>query len=143
VWASPAVAPLGLTSATITLTSAQIKALHATPITIIPAQGVGTMIITVGITGQYTYGGSNVFVAAAGQFVSASYNTLQGIGTMLPNSALIAAASQDGIVGMPNISTLSVRNQPIVAYNSNATEISGNAANDNTLKITVLYYVVT
>jgi hypothetical protein len=131
--------------AQITLTSQQIKNLNATPIEIIPAQGAGTVINVTEIVIKFIYGGSNVFVAGAGQTIQIYYSTLQFRGILLSNSNLIGSQTiytlMDGPGNLPAIPA-NLENQPIVAYQPNATEISGNASNDNTIKILVKYFVV-
>src|SRR5437868_15385075 len=45
----------GLLSATVTLTAAQIKALHATPITLVAAPGAGKLFVPMGAFFQYKH----------------------------------------------------------------------------------------
>ncbi len=139
-----------LSTAVITLTSAEIKALHATPKTLVAAQGLGTVIVPIEIIlGKFKYGGTNVFVAGAAQAVNIYYGIVQqfNVGSaFISNTALVAAASSYGSgqsTGFSNIATSSLENVALTAWNSVATEISGNAANDNTITIIVKYYVVT
>lgn len=139
-----AAAPSGnVSQVTVTLTSAQIKALHATPIQIIAAPGAGTVINVINAWSKYTYGGTNVFVAGAAQIIELYYGTATvSITPMISNSNLTGTnsvyryQSDSNITG---VSLASVENVAINAYNAVATEISGNAANNNTLTITVFY----
>lgn len=135
-----------LTYVSITLTSAQIKALHATPIQVVAAQGSGKVIVTLdrGIN-KFFYGGSNVFVAGASQTVGLYYSTTNLLSTIgnpiitgtssLYNTLLFGAVTSASLATLENI--------PLNLYNPIATEISGNAANDNTISFGLWYYVVT
>lgn len=138
--------PIPIETITITLTSSQIKNLNATPITIIPAQGAGKVITLVSAIGKFNYGGSNVFVAGAAQSVNMYYGTTNAAtGGFISNGQITSSATNYTIyytpVNLQNIPVANVENVAINAYNFVATEISGNAANDNTITITVKYFV--
>lgn len=133
--------------ATITLTSTQIKSLNANPIALVAAQGAGKVIVPVSIIGKFLYGGTNVFVAAASQTVSVFYGTaLQYISGVINNVQVVASASSYSVpsfAGIANKATSNLENVALNAYNPIPTEISGNAANNNTVTFVVKYYVVT
>lgn len=133
--------------ATVTLTSAQIKSLNANPIALVPAQGAGKVIVPISIISKFFYGGTNVFVAAALQSVSVFYGTaLQYISGVINNVQVVASASSYSVpsfAGIANTATSNLENVALNAYNPIPTEISGNAANDNTITFVVKYYVVT
>jgi hypothetical protein len=148
-WTSAAVSgPGGLSYTTVTLTSAQIKALHATPIQIIAAQGAGKVVVVISAWAKLIYGGTNVFTAGASQFISVYYGTAVNImnTTGVAINSLItnnATSYSSGI--LVNLTTAGVsfyENVAINCYNASATEITGNAANNNTITITALYYVI-
>lgn len=144
-----------LSSGAITLTSAQIKALHGTPIEIIPAQGAGKVIGIVHAYAKFNYGGTNVFVAGASQNVNLYYGagtaSITSVsGSLINNATLVSSSTQYSIGDIANSNgvfpiykTTAIENVNVSAYNSVATEISGNAANDNTITIFVLYIVLT
>ena len=149
-WTSTAPSGSYLTSTT-TITSAQIKALHATPIQLIAAPGSGKVIRIINIIGKMTYGGTNAFTGAAAQVVSVRYNltTPTSIGSaVFQLAAITATSSQLAIIapasasGNGNAYTL-YDNAAIVAYQSQATEIGGNAANNNTMTFSIIYEIVT
>lgn len=136
----------GLSVANITLTSAQIKTLHASPITVIPAQGAGKVVLVVGQPiGKFVYGGSNVFVAGAGQVVSLYFGTAFQIGIPITNAILVGTTSgyvTNNPATITGTALSTFENTAITLYNVSATEISGNAANNNTISYSVLYRVV-
>ena len=144
-WSSSA--PSGSASiflATGTLTSSQIKNLHATPITAIAAQGSGKSIIVFNFGAELVYGGTNAFVASASQQIAGYYNSTGTSFQFLANSQLTGTQSYINIVGAGSTTQVAtnISNQPFVFYNSVATEISGNAANNNTINWWIQYYVV-
>ncbi len=147
---SPPSLPSQLMVATLTLTSLQIKALHATPIQFIAAPGAGKMICLTGtLWGSTSYGGSNVFVAGVGQSIGLYYGTTTAASTLPVVGNSTITQSSDRISSQPVIAFLTsgtpsttFDNIAVIAYNGVVTEITGNAANDNTVTITALYYIM-
>jgi hypothetical protein len=130
------------------LTSAEIKLLHANPIVVIPAQGAGTFISIINVVTKLNYGGSNVFVAGASQFLSLWYdNYVTGWRPFnaIVNAQIVAANSSYSLTSPLFITGLAAasENKAIIIANNNATEISGNASNDNTITIEITYCVLT
>ena len=135
----------GLQYVKMTLTSQQIKALHGTPQQLIAAQGAGKVIVVVNTWTKMTYGGSNVFVAGAAQFINYSYSTGTVINQGATTAMIVASASNyisqlNVAIGLTAIANL--ENVAVNVFNGVATEISGNAANDNTMTFSALYYVI-
>lgn len=134
----------------ITLTSAQIKALHATPIEVVAAPPAGYLICPVMIWANYVYGGSNVFTAAAGQTIGLYYGStalITGGISILTNTQLTTSSSLIKWAPPSNTTPLSVPASTyyatnVTVYNPSATEISGNAANDNTLYFRFMYTII-
>ncbi len=128
------------------LTSSQIKALHGTPIQVIPAQGAGKVIsILSNVYCKFNYGGSNVFIAGAAQTVSLFYGTTNLVATGSTNAMLIGSTStylEAAAATINGAAIANLENQPLNLYNSVATEITGNAANDNTITLSFIYYVI-
>ncbi len=141
----------GIITITGTLTNAQIKALHATPIQIISAPGVGSVIRIITGVGKMVYGGTNVFTAAASQTI----NLYFGAGTtsiwvvpLLTNAMIVASATQISSITPTSVAfattvNSTIDNQPVYLYNPIATEITGNAANNNTVNWSISYQVIT
>lgn len=132
----------GPLTASISLTNAQIKALNGTPILAI-ASIAGSTFRIFSVIAKMFYGGTNVFTAAAAQTVNLSFGTgTTDIGVVITNAMITAASSQMQAV-TPPLSTSTVYstmfNQSVYIYNPVATEISGNAANNNTMTITITY----
>ncbi len=136
-------------TATVVLTSAQVKNLVAVPITIVASPGAGSYIVPIRVTAKMTYGGTNVFVAGAGQAVELRYVNAAGeivAQSVMPNAGIVSAASYIGFGSNFNVSdglATSYENQAIVAVNSTVTDVTGNAANNNTITIVVTYEVLT
>lgn len=139
--------------ATITLTNAQIKALHGTPVEVIAAPGSGKGIVVVGATAKFIYGGTNAFTASAGQTINLYYNNtgaqITSPSAFISNTMIVGTFNRFSMnTGLNINATLAqspgvLDNVNVAAYNPSATEITGNAANDNTISLTVSYYIVT
>jgi hypothetical protein len=125
-----------------TLTSAQIKNLNATPIQIIAAPGASKFIQIVSYMATFNYGGSNVFVAAAGQRVALTYGPLGTAAiNMVTNSPLVGtnslALNTNSFLSSTSLTILN--NLELYLKNPELTEISGNAASNNTISYNVVY----
>lgn len=145
-WTSAAATGGGAVTITGSLTNAQIKSLHGTPVQIIAAQGSGKVIQVISACGKMNYGGTNVFTAGAGQQISLYYATTTGLFPVVTNAMIVASATQfssqtNGIV-ISGANTLT-DNTAVNLWVSNATEITGNAANNNTVTYSVTYQVIT
>jgi hypothetical protein len=128
------------------LTNSQIKNLHGTPIAIVAAPASGKVIVPVEGAITLNYGGTNVFTAAAAQTISLYYSTTLSIKVLLSNSNITTAGSRFSYESLAGLATTTLSSFSALAlnlYNPIATEISGNAANDNTISYAVCYYVMT
>lgn len=128
------------------LTSAQVKALHATPITVISAPGAGNVIRVISNAGKLNYGGTNAFVATTGQDVKIYYtNFNQDAKIAIITSGFIAATSNQFYIGRyqadPAGSNTFFDNCGIMLFNPGS-EITGNAAGDNTISYSITYQII-
>lgn len=143
-WVSSAAPGGGMLSATVVLTSAQVKALNVTPIQLIAAPGAGKVIWITSTITKLTYGGTSAFTT--GGTIQLRYNN--GTGQI--------AQSQAGVTAQLNATTnqylrqvptdlatttnTALENLSIVVFNSGSA-YAGNAANDNTFTVTCTYFI--
>lgn len=131
----------------VTLTSAQVKALRATPITLVPAPGAGRVNRFLGATLLLDYG-SNGFTETADN-LAVKYENGSGV-------AVSAAIETTGFLdqtadmlsqAIPVVDAIVAKtgcaNKALVLHNTGDGEIAGNAANDSKLRVKVLYEVLT
>jgi hypothetical protein len=129
----------------LTLTAAQIKALRATPITIVSAPGSGKMIYVTGCMVKLNYN-TTTYTAAASQTIGLSYNGIAGtsiIAAVAPNSLIVATStSVRGTVngGQDVTAYTNVSNQAVVLFNTVATEIT---VGDSTMDVLLNYQILT
>lgn len=133
-------------TAEVSITSAQVKALETTQIELVAAPGAGKAIKFLGAQLKLVYGGTNAFTEA-GDNLGIKYTDDSGVqvsGTVETTGFIDQTASTytnaepatDAIVA-----ATAAENQALVLDNLGSA-IAGNAANDNTLEVSVLYRVV-
>ncbi len=136
---------LQLQTKTVVLTSSQVKNLHGTPVEFIAAPGAGKVIVILGSASKLTFG-TNAFVAGASQVISLTYGTgTNAVTNLMSNATIVASSSSYNIpasASVTNTTAVGLQNLAVNLYNSTATEISGNAANDNTITVTAFYYIL-
>ncbi len=134
----------GLLVASGILTNSQIKNLHATPIQMIAAPGVGKVISIETAMTRLNYGGHNPFTGG-GLAVSAYYGTAFQASSFMNNLALTGTTTNlnRSSSSFSNEIYSSADNAPINAYNNSGSEIGGNAANDNTISYWITYTIAT
>jgi hypothetical protein len=128
---------------TVTLTSAQVKALKATPITLVPAPGADLAVVPTRINLVVNYGGTNAFTEAADD-LSIGYAT----------GAELLEIESTGLIDQTNdewrtISFSSVLTETFIPEENKAVvvtnlddEFAGNAGADNTIQVKLWYVVV-
>jgi hypothetical protein len=126
------------------LTSAQIKILRATPITVVPAPGAGRSLEFVSALLQLNYG-SNVFTGPQNLAVKYKDGASAQVSQNVTGTGFIDQAGDmvtSALAKADGIATRAIaENQPLVLHNIGAAEITGNAGNDNLLHVKVLYRV--
>ena len=134
----------------VTLSSADVKALHGTPITAISAVGANKAIVVLGASSQLFYAGTNVFTAAACQTIELYYGTTASIdeagSSLVSNAMITSAAHKFTILGskvnfLDNQALGVVDNVDVTLYNPNVAEIGGNAGNDNYIIVSIAYFI--
>lgn len=143
----------GPTLVTLNITSAQIKALHGTPITVVSAPGAGKILQVIApIYVKFNYGGTNVFTAAASQAIKLYYGTATAIsGTAEVTNAQLTGTTTfykstytgSATITSGTVTTANIENLALTLYNDVATEITGNAANNNTMTVSFCYITAT
>jgi hypothetical protein len=133
------------------LTNAQIKAIRATPITAVAAQGAGRIIWPMACYVGLVYGGTNAFTAAANDNLSLKLKDGSGAALMsgavqafvqATTSAISQMVPGTAVGATPNITKANGDNQPLVIHNQTAGEIAGNAAADNTMVLAITFVVL-
>jgi len=134
-----------LNSVKLVLTSAQVKSLRATQVEIVAAPGAGKTLVPYCAFFKLTYGGSNVF--ATGKTICIVYNGGGSTTTLisrLSSGFLVQSAntSSTALLQTVTTSTFTGENTSLVVKVFGGSEITGNAANDNTVTIVLFYYVM-
>jgi hypothetical protein len=130
-----------------TLTNAQIKSIRATPIAIVAAPGAGKVLVPIFLAMTMNYGGTNVFTSTDGTIqIQYPGPFPAGVTACLSTTAITANVSKYGCINMVSISTKtlsSFSNKSLSLANGGTAEITGNAANNNTMSYELLYYIMT
>jgi hypothetical protein len=134
----------GYITVTGSLTNSQIKNLHGTPITLVSAPGVGFIILPILAYAKFNYGGNNAFTTGANQnitlYLSTSFNTT--IVLLSPTQLTTTTSQYFGNENAANNVVTGAENQALILYNTSATEIAGNAANNNTIAYSITYIIL-
>jgi hypothetical protein len=133
------------TTVTGQLTSAQIKTLHGSPVTIIAAPGAGKAILILSSFSSFVYGGTSAFTGTGAQSISMYYGTSSSIGTIVSIAQLTQSTSfvdYNTAFTLTSSSTSVINNIAVNLYNPGSPEVGGNAANDNVVNYTIVYQVV-
>jgi hypothetical protein len=132
-----------------TLTSSQIKNLATTPIQVIAAQGANKLIMIRNVDMSFIYGGHNAFTNVSSIILYYNTNlTANNAGGQVGSVQVIGGTNstyQVNLVGNSSslLTASNMVNQPIVVgIDSMNTNITGNAANDNSIVFVVNYEVV-
>lgn len=133
--------------ATLTLTNSEVKNLRATPISVIAAPGAGKAIKFMGAMLKLNYGGTNAFTETDDNL---AFRYTDGSGVIVSQTVQTTGFIDQTADTMTNgepvidaiVAAASAENQALVIHNIGDGEIAGNAANDNTVSLSVAYRIV-
>jgi hypothetical protein len=130
---------------TVSITNAELKALRATPKTIVAAQGAGRFIEFLGAM-LYLDAGTNVLTESADNLVF-RYTNSSGVvvSNTIEMTGFIDQSADMLIYCTPLVNAIPTAalglNAPLVLHNNGDGEFAGNAAADATLSVRVMYRV--
>lgn len=127
------------------LTNAQIKS--ATAIQIIAAQGVGTIIQPLSLYQRLNYGGTSGFTGGATNSVVLGYTSVLAATPYFQFGPAGVASATQAEIGLSSVATTSKAAQSsyenLPLYVSWGAQVTGNAANDNTMDFILTYQILT
>lgn len=133
--------------AEVTLTSTEVKALAATQQTLVAAPGAGKAIMFLGASLKLNYGGTNAFTESS-VTLGIKYTDDSGVqvSSTIEATGFIDQTADTFTSAIPAadaiVAASAAENQALVLDNLGGSEIAGNAADDNTLAISVVYSIV-
>ena len=136
-----------LKHADVLLTNAEIKALRATPKTVVAAPGSGKVLEFVSAVLQLKAGTNVLTESTANLAIKYKDGTGVQVSQTIETTGFIDQAADTVTYGLQKLDPIVARtnseNQPLVLHNLGAGEIAGNAAADARLAVKVLYRVHT
>ena len=127
--------------ADVALTSAQIKALKATPITLVAAPGADLAIVPEAIALVVNYGGTNAFTEDADD-LSIGYATGAEIMEIESTGLIDQLNDEWRYITFEHAETFIPEENVAVVITNLDDEIAGNAGNDNTIHVRIYYRTV-
>jgi hypothetical protein len=133
--------------ADVLLSNADIKALRATPKTLVPAPGANKMLEFLSAVVMLKAGTNVLAEATANLAVRYKDGSSVQVSQTIETTGFIDQAADQITYGLAKLDPITARtvaeNQPLVLHNLGAGEFTGNAANDALLKVKVAYRVHT
>lgn len=132
--------------AEVALTNAEIKALRATPKTLVAAPGAGKKLEFVAAELYLDYGGTNVFTETTDN-LAIRYNNTTGVivSQAIETTGFIDQSADTATNALPKIDAIAAKsgceNLSLVLHNTGDGEIAGNAANNNLMRVKVAYRI--
>ena len=130
----------------VNLTNAQLKALRATPATLVPAPKSGRLKFEFAVL-KMNYGGTNAFTETADN-LAVRYTDGSGaiVSQAIETTGFIDQTATTETCALPKIdaivATASAVAKPLVLHNTGDGELAGNAGADNTMEVWVGYRVL-
>lgn len=134
--------------ADVNLTAAEVKALRATPKTLVAAPAAGKTLLLVGALLKLDYGGTNVFTEVDDN-LAIKYTNGSGVAVSetIETTGFIDQSADTYTNAIPKadaiVAATGAEAQALVLHNTGGDEIAGNAANDNVLRVRIYYIVQT
>lgn len=136
-----------LRTSKVTLSSALIKTLRATPQVLVPAPGVGKYIELVSVRLRLIAGTNVLTESTANLAVKLTNGSGAAVSQTVETTGFIDQAANTLTNGLPKIDAIATQaasvNAPLVLHNLGAAEYGGNAANDAQLEVLTTYRVRT
>lgn len=133
--------------AQVTLTNAQIKALRATPVSLVAAPGTGKSLKFLGAWLELIAGTNVLTETTANLGIKYTNGSGVQVNETVECTGFIDQAANTVTEARPKLDPIvassAAANAPLVLHNLGAGEFGGNAAADATLKVKVWYAVVT
>lgn len=141
IWTQAKLATDVLRYADVTLTSAQVKALKAAPITLVAAPGADLAVVPIAINLVANYAGTNVFTEAADD-LSIGYAAGAEIKEIESTGFIDQANDEWRYITFEHAETFIPEENVAVVITNLDDEIAGNAGADNTLLVRLYYRLV-
>jgi len=133
--------PTVMKFADIKLTSAEVKALKATPITLIAAPGADLAVVPISAVIHLSYGGTNAFTETADD-LSIGWAGGAELHEIETTGFIDQANDETRYITFERAETFEPEENTAVVITNLDDEIAGNAANDNEIHIRIYYRVI-
>lgn len=133
--------PTVMKFADVKLTSAEVKALKATPITLIAAPGADLAVVPISAVIHLSYGGTNVFTETADD-LSIGWAGGAELHEIETTGFIDQGNDETRYITFERAETFEPEENTAVVITNLDDEIAGNAANDNEIHIRIYYRVI-